>query len=577
MGLKRISATLLLVVLSFGLPPPAYAESSGWRLELTSVEYGSPEPESISEVDDRGNRVGFSFAASTGGNRLAIEINASDDDASNGGRNAFSDTVKVSLSVSPPPQTLYPGDSFQLMMNASYEMIQRTSYCGLDTYFYTDNVWFAVVSDNDLESSSGYFRLKLSSDSAHSRMRGEYHCGFSIERNSVDRQFSVFVIMPEAVVSQLGPEHEGDTCSLEVLLPGIYDENVYVRYTYTLRGGGNLGDGYSNSGLPFSDEPYQPFGIDPYQYDGGGGFDVKTIAIAGAAGLGVTVIVIKLVPKKSAVPKAEPAGIAGPEVYDWRGNRIDEIARNRQIELEGIRENRRVQQAHEERVRAERAAQRAHEQQQDRLFDELLHIRERLRTNSREVNFRLYDVTQRQYDAALSGKDLDPEKIQRIKRGFEGICTGRVLGRDDIPPMPTFIQSVKDAARDSFEEVCRNETALAVAARTAIAYTTGGFSEVVFQSGKGYYRMRDYIYEGGDSATGAFVHASYGAVRDYSVSKTSGRIMGTTPRLWAKGGFLGEMYNAQAKRLIKQGIDAADKRLLDAKGRAERQIRNYFE
>lgn len=53
--------------------------------------------------------------------------------------------------------------------------------------------------------------------------------------------------------------------------------------------------------------------------------------------------------------------------------------------------------------------------------------------------------------------------------------------------------------------------------------------------------------------------------------------MGTTPRLWAKGGFLGEMYNAQAKRLIKQGIDAADKRLLDAKGRAERQIRNYFE
>lgn len=89
--------------------------------------------------------------------------------------------------------------------------------------------------------------------------------------------------------------------------------------------------------------------------------------------------------------------------------------------------------------------------------------------------------------------------------------------------------------------------------------------------------MRDYIYEGGDSATGAFVHASYGAVRDYSVSKTSGRIMGTTPRLWAKGGFLGEMYNAQAKRLIKQGIDAADKRLLDAKGRAERQIRNYFE
>lgn len=259
--------------------------------------------------------------------------------------------------------------------------------------------------------------------------------------------------------------------------------------------------------------------------------------LAAVAGM-ITAIVKAAAAKAAAKAAAEAASRAAmpdtlpyqPEVYDWRGNRIDEQARIRQ-ESEAWEQELRETQSRIEAERArENAARAERERSQDEMLDKLIRMTERLNTSSKDVAWDMSKIIQKQIEAVDNGKTIDPEKFERMKEGFSDVFSGRIIGADEVYKAPTNSQLYIRACEDAFEEVCRNETVTGAAVRSTAFALSGGASEYVFQVGKGLYRMKDYVDSGGDSITEGASHAMWGAAKDYAVSKIADKAMKGTAK-----------------------------------------------
>lgn len=263
-------------------------------------------------------------------------------------------------------------------------------------------------------------------------------------------------------------------------------------------------------------------------------------------------IVIKLIRKKpgTSAPTKDKVYQNKPEVYDWQGNRIDENARVKQTEREYIEKNREVQAARD----AAEAAERAQAKQQEKMLDELIRLGFRLSRSTADAPTALGNIIHRQIDAALNGGEINPEKLLKIQEAFRGIMNGRIIGMDDLPPVPTNCQLLARTGEALFEEVCRNETASAVAVRTLAGILTGSASEALFQTGKGIYRMKDYVDAGGDSIAEGACIAMWGAAKDYFIGRAAekGMKVGTKAIMRpsvikAKGKAIEKAYNLRNK------------------------------
>ncbi len=246
------------------------------------------------------------------------------------------------------------------------------------------------------------------------------------------------------------------------------------------------------------------------------------------------------------------------------------------------------------------AEDRAKQAEAEALSEELLRIANRAQAqplselndniakNARKLAYKLLSRTERDF--------VSSEDINRVSKAFIGSATGRIIRHSLLPKVPSDMSLYKNAFWNQIEEISRNETAFAVLFRTAFAIPTGGGSEIFFQSHKGYLRMRDYVDEGGDSVMRGALLASWGAVKDYGVSRASDSLMkGAAPKilntkpLGSVNKFLKNtikdpgkleaankiIYN-QIKRAPRAAINTGDKYTTDIDGKVQTVIKELF-
>lgn len=235
------------------------------------------------------------------------------------------------------------------------------------------------------------------------------------------------------------------------------------------------------------------------------------------------------------------------------------------------------------------------------LSDELLRIAKRAHAQpASELNNNIAKNARELAHKLLSGKERDlvsADDINRVMKAFSGSATGRIIAHGQLPKVPSDMSLYGNAFWNQIEEISRNETAFAVVFRTVFAIPTGGGSELFFQTHKGYLRMRDYVDEGGDSVMGGALTATWGAVKDFAVSKASDKLMkGITPKVmknkpigkvdkFLKDSFKDPrkldvvhkiIYN-QVKRAPRAAINKGDEYTLNVDGNIRSAIKRIFD
>ena len=226
------------------------------------------------------------------------------------------------------------------------------------------------------------------------------------------------------------------------------------------------------------------------------------------------------------------------------------------------------------------AAELAKQQATDRQIDELLRVSQRAGALPQsELTINIRKNAQKLVGKLIDGSQpVSPEAIERVRGAFIKTATGTIIAAADLPPVPSKSMLFAEAFNNELEEVSRNQTVSAVLFRTVFGIATGGGSELFFQTHKGYLRMRDYVDDGGNSIKGGFLTASWGAVKDFAVSKTADKIIGKASPSFknlnhSKSGKIG--YD-QVKRLVKADINTTDKVTLDIDGKVRRAIERKF-
>ncbi len=226
------------------------------------------------------------------------------------------------------------------------------------------------------------------------------------------------------------------------------------------------------------------------------------------------------------------------------------------------------------------AEELAKQQATDRQIDELLRVSQRAGALPQsELTINIRKNAQKLVGKLIDGSQpVSPEAIERVRGAFIKTATGTIIATADLPPVPSDSMLFAQAFNNEVEEVSCNQTASAVFFRTILGIATVGGSELFFQTHKGYLRMRDYVDDGGNSIGGGFLTASWGAVKDFAVSKTADKIIGKASPSFknlnhSKSGKIG--YD-QVKRLVKADINTTDKVTLDIDGKVRRAIERKF-
>ncbi|MEO1814053.1 MAG: hypothetical protein ABGU93_00510 [Acetobacterium sp.] len=226
------------------------------------------------------------------------------------------------------------------------------------------------------------------------------------------------------------------------------------------------------------------------------------------------------------------------------------------------------------------AEELAKQQATDRQIDELLRVSQRAGALPQsELTINIRKNAQKLVGQLIDGSQpVSPEAIERVRGAFIKTATGTIIATADLPPVPSDSMLFAQAFNNEVEEVSRNQTASAVFFRTILGIATVGGSELFFQTHKGYLRMRDYVDDGGNSIGGGFLTASWGAVKDFAVSKTADKLIGKASPSFknlnhSKSGKIG--YD-QVKRLVKGDINTTDKVTLDIDGKVRRAIERKF-
>ncbi|PKM61884.1 MAG: hypothetical protein CVU99_01660 [Firmicutes bacterium HGW-Firmicutes-4] len=269
----------------------------------------------------------------------------------------------------------------------------------------------------------------------------------------------------------------------------------------------------------------------------------------------------------------ERGGVLNPE-------RLPEALKQRQEARKWVDQQNQKLQTGDNPFDKELAAEQARQHAKDRQIDELLRVSQRAGALPQsELTINIRKNAQKLVGKLIDGSQpVSPEAIERVRGAFIKTATGRIISAADLPPVPSKSMLFAEAFNNELEEVSRNQTVSAVFFRTVFGLATVGGSELFFQSHKGYLRMRDYVEDGGNSAWGGFFTASWGAVKDYAVSKTADKIIGKVSPSFknlgnSKSGKIG--YD-QVKRLVKADINTTDKVTLDIDGKVRRAIKRKF-
>ncbi len=270
----------------------------------------------------------------------------------------------------------------------------------------------------------------------------------------------------------------------------------------------------------------------------------------------------------------ERGGVLNPE-------RLPESLRQRQAAREWVDQQNQKLQTGDNTFDKKLAAEQAQQQAKDRLIDELLRVSQRAGAQPQsELTFNIRKNAQKLVGKLIEGTEpVSPEAIERVRGAFIKTATGSIITHAELPRVPSDSMLYVAAFNNELEEISRNQTASAVLFRTVFAYTTLGGSELFFQSHKGFLRMRDYVEDDGNSEWGAFYTASWGAVKDYYVSKKADDfIWGASPKFDAieKCGVVGKILYNQGKRFVKIGINTTDRATLDIDGKVRRAIKQKF-
>lgn len=328
------------------------------------------------------------------------------------------------------------------------------------------------------------------------------------------------------------------------------------------------------------------------------------LAVVIAVGAGALVIVGLVVGKKVIRPKAAPVAapkdviitdpatgaqtryVRDPVNGEWvdpeRGSVLDpdhlpESMQQRQEDRKWVDQQNKKLQTGDNAFDKELAEAQTNQHATDSQIDELIRISQRAGAQPQsELTDKIRKNVHQLVDQLIDGNQpLSPAAIERVNGAFIKTATGKIISQAELPKVPSDLSLFGDAFINEVEEVSRNQTASAVFFRTIFAIPTGGGSELFFQSHKGYLRMRDYVDDGGNTIEGGFLTASWGAVKDFAVSKTADKGIGkVSPSLTnLKDGKI--IYN-QVKRLVKGDITTTDKMTLDIDGKVRRAIKRKF-
>lgn len=269
----------------------------------------------------------------------------------------------------------------------------------------------------------------------------------------------------------------------------------------------------------------------------------------------------------------ERGGVLNPD-------RLPESMRQRQDARKWVDKQNKKLQTGDNTFDRKLAEELAKQEATNRQIDELLRVSQRagalpqseltinIRKNAQKLVAKLIDGSQ----------PVSPEAIERVRGAFIKTATGTIISAAELPRVPSDSMLLAEAFNNEVEEVSRNQTASAVLFRTIFGIATGGGSEIFFQTHKGYLRMRDYVDDGGNSVEGGFLTASWGAVKDYAVSKTADKIIGKVSPSFSKlnKSKSGKIGYDQVKRLIKSDINTTDKYTFDIDGKVRRAIERKF-
>lgn len=286
----------------------------------------------------------------------------------------------------------------------------------------------------------------------------------------------------------------------------------------------------------------------------------------------------------------ERGGVLNPE-------RLPEALKQRQDARKWVDQQNQKLQSGDNAFDKKLAAEQARQQAKDRQIDELLRVSQRAGALPQsELTINIRKNAQKLVGKLIEGTEpVSPEAIERVRGAFIKTATGTIITHAELPRVPSDSMLMAEALNTELEEISRNQTASAVLFRTAFAYVTLGGSELFFQSHKGFLRMRDYVDDGGNSAWGGFYTASWGAVKDYAVSKAADKILKPTNLSGNKydytiikkaDKFIGRvkpatdnsnkvLYN-QVKRFVKGDINTTDRVTLDIDEKVRRAIKQKF-
>jgi hypothetical protein len=369
----------------------------------------------------------------------------------------------------------------------------------------------------------------------------------------------------------------------------------------------------SNSGSDWASDDY---GSDSEGFPLG----IVIAVIGGLLIIGLGIGGLMRISKPQAAPGAEPNDVIitdpatgaqtryveDPETGEWvdpqrgsllRPEQLPEWIKQRQADRKWVdHENEKLQtgnNAFDRKLAQEQAIQQAINNQ----IDELLRVSQRAGAQPQsELTFNIRKNAQKLVDKLIVGTEpVSPEAIERVRGAFIKTATGTIMTHAELPRVPSDSMLYVAAFNNQLEEVSRNQTITAVLFRTAFAFSTLGGSELFFQTHKGYLRMRDYVDAGGNDEWGAFYTASWGAAKDFAVSKAADaalkplkisgnkwdraiikkadKLTGRVESSWTNSNKI--LYN-QAKRLVKGDINTTDRATLDIDGKVRRAIKQKF-
>lgn len=276
------------------------------------------------------------------------------------------------ISYPNPPQQIGAGEKLSMQLTLQSKITFGQAWAGIGMSGMEQNQ-FEEVANRLIDTDVGTYSksqlppILLESDNGDTVLSS----GWVIDGHNYLPEHTDGIMKKSNVFSTVMPDSSefGERCSLYIGTHPSYTfkapTGVMVEYIYIWSpNGAVLPDNAESSSDPMDVDTFD--GIVDYNEDGG----LPLIVIGGIAvgGLAAVAAIIAAIAKAAAAKAAAAAQAAvvpetvsyQPEVYDWRGNRIDENARVRQTEQEYVQANRETQaqlDAERERIRlAEEAA-----------------------------------------------------------------------------------------------------------------------------------------------------------------------------------------------------------------------------